>query len=401
VTMNRIKLPRKLNALKTPSRYKVFYGGRGSGKSWGVARFLIIQAWQQKRTILCTREYQKSIQDSVLRLLAEQINTMGLDDFFEVQRNAIHGRNGSYFIFEGLHHNVTKIKSMEGVDYAWVEEGEKVSNESWDVLIPTIRKPNSEIIITFNPDSPDDPTYQRFVKSPPENCITVKVNHSDNPWFPEVLREEMEYMKRVDYERYLHIWEGEPRTQTDAQVFKGKYSVEPFETPGNVNFYYGADFGFSTDPSTLIRCYIADRRLYIDQELWGLHIELDAMPKWYEQVPGSKDWPIEADSSRPDTISYIRRQGYKIRGVQKTKVEDGVEFLKSFERIVIHPRCKHTAEEFRMYSYHVDKLSNNITPKIEDKHNHLLDALRYSLVPVMRNQGAIKASDYNVASLGL
>ena len=380
-----LEIPDKIQEIYKPSRYKVFHGGRGSGKSWGVARWLIQIACLEGATILCTREYQKSISDSVLKLLDEQIKAMGLEDKFDVQRNVIYGPNGSQFIFEGLHHNVTKIKSMEGISYCWVEEGEKVSNESWDVLIPTIRKPGSEIIITFNPDSLDDPTYQRFVVNPPEDAIVVKVNHSDNPWFPDVLRKEMEYLHRVDYERYLHIWEGEPRTNTDAQIFKNKFIVEDFDTPPDVNFYYGADFGFSADPSTLIRCFIQDNRLYLDHEAWGLNIELDDLPRFYSQVPESDKWDIEADSSRPDTISYVRRKGYRIRGVQKTKVEDGIEFLKSFEKIVIHPRCEKAIEEFRHYSYVVDKLSGNITPKIEDKHNHVIDALRYSLVPIMRH----------------
>jgi phage terminase large subunit len=387
-------------AILNNSRYKVFYGGRGSGKSWGVARWLIFKAYTEKHTILCTREYQKSIQDSVLKLLSEQITVMKMTPFFDIQRNAIYGRNGSQIIFEGLHHNVTKIKSMEGVSLCWVEEGEKVSNESWDVLIPTIRKPNSEIIITFNPDSLDDPTYQRFVVNPPENSLVRKVNYQDNPWFPEVLRQEMEYLKRVDYERYLHIWEGEPRTNTDAQIFKGKFEVEDFDTPQDVTFYYGADFGFSSDPSTLVRCYIKDNRIYIDHEAWGLGVELDALPKFYEQVPESNAWWIEADSSRPDTISYVARRGYKIRGVQKTKVEDGIEFLKSYEKIIVHPRCKHTIEEFKHYSYAVDKLSGNITPRIEDKHNHVIDALRYSLVPVMRNRKSLSSTEYSASSLG-
>lgn len=381
-------------------RYKVFHGGRGSGKSWTVARFLILKASNEPCTILCTREYQKSISDSVLKLLSEQIEEMNLDSFFDVQRNVIYGRNGSQFIFEGLHHNVTKIKSMEGVKYCWVEEGEKVSNESWDVLIPTIRKTGSEIIITFNPDSLDDPTYTRFVLDPPDNSLVIKVNHSDNPWFPEVLKEEMEYIRRIDYERYLHIWEGEPRTNSDAQIFKGKYIIEDFDTPDDVNFYYGADFGFSADPSTLVRCFIKDNRLYIDYEAWGLHVEIDDLPGFYEKVPDCKKWWIEADSSRPDTISYIQRKGYKIRGVQKTKVEDGIEFIKSFEKIVIHTRCKYTAEEFKHYSYVVDKLSGNITPKIEDKNNHLIDSIRYSLIPVMRNIGSLKPTDSSLSVLG-
>jgi phage terminase large subunit len=210
----------------------------------------------------------------------------------------------------------------------------------------------------------------------------------------------MEYLKRVDYERYLHIWEGEPRTNSDAQIFKGKFFVEDFDTPDDVNFYYGADFGFSSDPSTLIRCFVRDNCLYIDHELWGLHIELDHLPKWYDQIPGSRDWWIEADSARPDTISLIRRSGYKIRGVEKTKVEDGISFLRSFERIVIKPECKYTVDEFRHYSYVVDKLSGNITPKIEDKHNHCIDALRYSLVPIMRRAGSMSVPDLPAELIG-
>ena len=316
------------------------------------------------------------------------IDTIGLDQHFSVTKSEIIcNHNNSRFIFKGLYRNISSIKSLEGADVAWVEEAQTVSQESLDYLIPTIRKPGSEIWFTFNPDTLEDPVYKNFVLTKRDDTIAKKINFQDNPNFPDVLRKEMEYLHRVDYERYLHIWEGEPRTNTDAQIFKGKYSVEDFDTPGNVNFYYGADFGFSADPSTLIRCFVADNRLYIDHEAWGLHIELDDLPRFYSSVPESEKWDIDADSSRPDTISYVRRKGYKIRGVVKTKVEDGIEFLRSFEKIIIHPRCKHTAEEFKHYSYVVDKLSGNITPKIEDKHNHCIDALRYSLIPIMRNRG--------------
>lgn len=389
-----VNFPPKFKSLFRPHRYKVYYGGRGSAKSWSVARFLILQSLRSPIRILCTREFQNSISASVLQLIASQIKLMKLDALFDVQKNTIKSITGSDFIFEGLRHNVTKIKSMEGIQYCWIEEGEKISAESLDVLIPTIRKPGSEIIITFNPDSLDDPVYQRYVVNPPDGCITQKVNYFDNKHFPDVLRREMEYMKRVDYQRYLHIWEGEARTHSDAQIFNGKFISDDFETPDDALFYYGADFGFSTDPSTLIRCYIRDNMLYIDHEWWGLHVEIDELPEAYKTVPDSQEWWIEADSSRPDTISYIKRKGYRIRGVEKTKVEDGIEFLKSFEKIVVHSRCKHTLEEFKNYSYIVDRLSGNITPKIEDKHNHCIDALRYALVPVMRSMGSMSLPDF-------
>jgi phage terminase large subunit len=382
-----IDLPRKMGPIFQPARYKVFYGGRGSSKSWSVARYLIIRAYQSRLTILCTREYQKSIQDSVIKLLSEQIEALGLSGFFEIQRNAIYGKNRSYFIFEGLHHNVTKIKSMEGVDIAWAEEAERISSESWDVLIPTIRKDGSEIIVTFNPDQETDPTYQRFVKSQPPDCISVQVNHTDNPYFPEVLRREMEWMRRTDHDRYLHIWEGHPRNISDAQVFKGKYRVEPFETPETVErFYFGADWGFSQDPTVLVRCWIRDSVLYIDQEAHGVGIEIVDTPALFDTVLGVRKWPIIADSARPETISHMSRQGFNIRGASKGKgsVEDGISFLRGFQTIMIHPRCKHTADEFRHYSYKVDKLTGDVLPLVEDSHNHIIDALRYALEPMMK-----------------
>ena len=399
----RLEFPDVMGGIIEPHRYKVFYGGRGSGKSWTVARYLIIRALQEKLTILCTREYQKSIQDSVLKLLAEQIEKLGLESFFEVQRSAIYGANGSYFIFEGLRHNITKIKSMEGVNYCWAEEAEKISSESWDVLIPTIRKPNSEILITFNPDSEDDPTYQRFIVSPPEDALVVKVNHSDNRWFPKELRKEMAWMKKTDHDRYLHIWEGNPRSQSDAQVFKGKWTVESFDTPEGARFFFGADWGFSQDPTTLVRAFIQDSTLYIDHEVYAVGIDIVDTPALFDLVPGARAWPIIADSARPETISHMSREGFNIRGVKKWKgsVEDGIMHLRSFERVVIHPRCKHTADEFRLYSYKVDRLTGDVLPILEDSHNHIIDALRYSLDGHIRKKSEQSAPGVSASNLGL
>ena len=199
------EFPEKLGFLFEPARYKVLYGGRGSGKSWGVARALISIALQKPIRVLCAREFQNSISDSVHALLADQIKGMGLEGFFTIQNTAIYGANGSEFLFAGLKHNITKIKSFEGVDICWVEEAQTTSKSSWDVLIPTVRKENSEIWITFNPELDTDETYKRFIVLPPSNAAVKKVNWSDNPWFPQVLRDEMEDLKARDMDAYLKI----------------------------------------------------------------------------------------------------------------------------------------------------------------------------------------------------
>lgn len=219
-----VDLPEKLAFLIEPHRYKVGYGGRGGAKSWNYARVLIAQAAHDPLLILCTREIQKSIEESVYRLLVDQINLMGLDNFFEVQKTKIIGQNGSEFVFAGLRHNTDSLKSFEGVDRVWVEEAQIVSKSSWDKLIPTIRKAGSEIWVSFNPDLEDDETYQRFILNPPTGAKVVKINWKDNPWFPEVLRQEMEDCKKRSHSDYLHIWEGHCKQAIEGAIFAGELS---------------------------------------------------------------------------------------------------------------------------------------------------------------------------------
>ena len=198
----KIQIARAFQGLLTPARYKAYYGGRGSAKSWTFGRVLSVRAAYEPIKVLCAREIQKSIDDSVHALLVSQIEALGLTDLFDITKNSIKGvLSGSSIIYGGLRHNAKEIKSKEGIDICWVEEAEGVSEESWKILIPTIRKPGSEIWLSFNPDDPNAPTYQRFVHNPPPSSIVRKVNYYDNPWFPEVLRQEMEYDKRVDYEK--------------------------------------------------------------------------------------------------------------------------------------------------------------------------------------------------------
>lgn len=378
--------------LYEPHRYKVFYGGRGSGKSWAVARALIAIADYGKARILCCREVQNSIRDSSYQTLKDMAERMGLANRFTFKdAEIVHNGTGSRFIFSGLLRNENSIRSKEGIDICWIEEASSVSQRSWDVLTPTIRKPGSELWLTFNPLTVDDPTNV-FLENPPPNALVRKVNYADNPYFPEVLREQMEWDKQNDFEKYLHVWEGYPLTISDAQVFKGRFVVEPI--PEDLwkkadRLFFGADFGFARDPSTLVRCFILDNRLYIDHEAYGVGVEIDELPQLYRSVPGADQWPIKGDSSRPETISYLRRHGYNIDGAEKwpDSIEEGINFIKSFDKVVIDPRCKHTADEFRLYSYKTDRLTDEVLPVVLDKNNHTIDALRYSLCDYIKARG--------------
>ncbi|CCM44479.1 Phage terminase large subunit [Cronobacter sakazakii 696] len=353
---------------------------------------MVIMAASKKLRILCTREVQNSIKDSVHKLLKDQIEMLGLNPWFRITNEMITSACGSEFLFKGLRFDPLGIKSTEGVDICWVEEAQSVSADSWDILIPTIRKEGSEIWVSFNPGEETDPTYQRFVVNPPDNCVTVEVNYYDNPYLPDTLRKEMEYCKRIDYEAYEHIWLGKPKSISEAVIFKRRYKVEAF--PDDLwqqadRLFFGADFGFANDPSTLIRMFMLENKLYIEYEAYGVGVELDEMPQFYDSIPEARRWPIKADNARPETISHIARKGFSIDAAAKWKgsVEDGIAYLKGFEEIIIHERCKHTADEFRLYSYKVDKKTNEILPVIVDAHNHCIDAIRYGL------DGYITSSD--------
>lgn len=220
--MSLLQITKKLAPLFQPKRYKVLFGGRGGGKSWAVAGVLLTVAANRRLRVLCAREIQKSMRDSVHRLLKDQVTRLGLESFYTVFDNEIRGKNGSLFVFSGLQaHTVDSIKSFEGVDIVWVEEAHSVSKRSWNVLIPTIRKPDSEIWLTLNPDMDTDETYQRFIATPSDDTFLCEVNWRDNPWFPDVLNEERLKAKRVmSKEDYEHIWEGKPRTVADGAIYQ-------------------------------------------------------------------------------------------------------------------------------------------------------------------------------------
>lgn len=388
-----LQIPEKLLFLLNEKwRYKVAFGGRGSGKSFGYADSCIVKSIQSKVRILCARQLQTSIKDSVHKLLSDRISALGLNQYFDITRESIRClKTGSEFIFKGIQNNVHEIKSMEGIDIAWLEEAQSVSQDSWDILIPTIRKEGSEIWVTFNPDREEDATYQMFVTNSRDNCKSVLVNYSDNPWFPQTLREEMEYCKSTDFGKYEHVWLGKTVISTEAQVFKDKFELKEFDTPEDSRFFYGVDWGFANDPTALVRCFIKDRCLYIDYESGGVGIDFDEIPALFEAVPDVHKWKLLADCARPETISYIQQKGFNIEACPKWKgsVEDGVQYIRGFERVYIHPRCKHTYDEFKFYSYKVDKNNGEVLPILLDKDNHYIDALRYALNPYIQTNVSI------------
>lgn len=316
MTQRPVDLPKAFQELLKPWRYKIYYGGRGAAKTWCFARALLYMAVPKKLRILCTREFQSSIADSVYRILVDQIAALELTPLFKVQKNSIVSATGSEFLFKGLRMNIQEIKSTEGVDICWVEEAQSVSNESWEVLIPTIRKEGSEIWASFNTGEETDPTYIRFVKNTPPNSIVKKVGYQDNNFFPKTLEDERVYLKKVDPEAYENVWEGMPRSISNACIFKGKFRIESFETPEDAHFYYGADWGFSVDPTALVRSFIRDRKLYIDQEAYGVGVDLDEIPALFDTVPEARKWPIRADNSRPETISYLKKKVLTSRALQ-------------------------------------------------------------------------------------
>jgi phage terminase large subunit len=384
------------------ARYKVLYGGRGAVKSWSFAEAAIRFADRGFERFLCTREYQNSIKDSVHRLLSDQIDRMGLNHRFHITDKSIrHRHTRSEFIFKGLHHNVDEVKSTEGITKCWVEEAHNTSEDSWQTLIPTIRAETddgrpSEIWVSFNVTDEEAPTYVRFVpeENRPPDSIVLKLNYDQNPFFPKVLRDEMEFLKRVDYEAYEHVWLGMPKKISDAVIFGKKYRVGSF--PDTLwkkaqRLMFGADFGFARDPSTLIRSFIIDNTLYIEHEAYGVGVELNEMKQFWGSVPESENWPIKCDNARPETISYMRRKGFSATAAEKWKgsVEDGIAHIKGFDEVVIHERCVHVAQEARLYSYKKDRVSGEVLPIIVDKHNHCWDAIRYGLDGYIQRRGDV------------
>ena len=385
----KVETPEWFEPFLAPARYKGAFGGRGSGKSHAFAAYVVIRCVSARTDVVCLREVQRSLKQSVKKLIENKIEALGLGAHFEIQHDRIKGRNGSLIIFEGLaNHTAETIKSLEGFDIAWFEEAQVASQRSLDLLRPTIRKPGSELLFSWNPRFDNDPVEVLLRGSnPPPDAVVLEVNFADNPWFPAVLREEMEYDKRRDPDKYSHIWLGEYVRNSEARVFRN-WTIEEFEAPPGAIHRLGADWGFASDPTVLVRCHIVGRKLYVDWEAYQVGCEIADTPSLFLSVPEAEKWPMVADSARPETISHMRKHGFpKIQAAVKgpKSVEEGVEWLKSFD-IIVHPRCRHTIDELTMYCYRTDPLTSQVLPILSDKDNHVIDALRYAC------EGARRAS---------
>lgn len=374
-------------------RYRGAYGGRGSGKSFNFAKMAAIYGANQPLRILCARDIQASIAESFYAELKNAIeSTPWLAPLYKITKDAITGYNGTKFFFRGLRHNMSSIKSIAQVDLCIVEEAEDVGEDSWVDLIPSIRHGSSEIWVIWNPKKRGSPTDQRFRQHTPPRSRIVELQYYDNPWFPGVLEETRIDDKAVlAYELYAHIWLGAYYEHTDAQIFAGRYDVEEF-TPqkGWSGPYCGMDFGFSQDPTAGVKLWVHDGTLYIEYDAGKVGLDLDDTTEYFRKmIPGYIDQVVNADCARPESISYLKKNGIgKIRGAEKWpgSVVEGIEFLKTFKRIVIHPRCKATKNEFELYSYKVDRLTKEVTDDIVDKYNHYIDAIRYALFKMIRQK---------------
>jgi phage terminase large subunit len=376
-------------------RYRCAYGGRGSGKSYSFALMAAVFGYRDSLRVLCTREFQASIRESFHAELRTAIEAHPwLAAHYEVGIEYIRGKNGTEFFFRGLRNSMNAIKSIAHVDLTIVEEAEDVPEQSWQALLPTVmRQPGSEVWAIWNPRSENSPVDKRFRKSPPTDAAICQVNWDDNPFFPQALDQlRRDEQSRLDPATYAHIWDGAYLANSNSQVFAGRYVIEPFEPGAAWNGpYQGGDFGFAQDPTAAVRVWVHDQSLWIEHEATKTGLELDHMASFIsDAIPGFAEYTTRWDSARPESISYLRRHGLpNTQGVDKWpgSVEDGVGFLRSFRRIVVHPRCKETAREMRLYSYKVDRLTGDIMPTIVDAHNHCIDAIRYAVTPMIKRKG--------------
>ena len=403
-------IPKLIPVFSQPKvMYRTAWGGRGSGKTRTFAVMAAIRGYMHAEqgvsgVILCCREFMNTLSDSSMEELKQAIKEAPfLNNYYEMGENYIRTKNRRVeFLFAGLRHNLDSIKSKARILLCWVDEAESVSQVAWDKLEPTIRGiDDAEIWVTWNPEkkgSPCDTKFRHEKIYDPDTGeligIGAEINWRDNPKFPKILdRQRRMALRNLTPEKYNWIWEGDYNVNSDSQVFANKYVVADFEP--NINWdgpYQGLDFGFANDPMAFVKCWIYDQTLYIEYDCSKVGLETDHTFGFINtRVPDINNVSTRADNSRPETISYLKRHGMPLcvaceKG--KGSVEDGIEFIKSFNKIVIHSRCTGTKEEFDKYSYKVDRLTGEVLPIIIDKWNHHIDALRYSLEPIMKSKGS-------------
>lgn len=398
------------------SIFKVLMSGRAGLKTWQIARALLLHGVYNPKRIFCGRETLVSIKQSVLHELEEQVNLLGLQDHYTIGKTEITGVNGTQFIFGGLRVSPEDLKSMGHIDFTWIEEASGVSQRSLDILLPTVlRNPGSEVWFSYNPENDDDPVHVRFAAdeatpgvSKDQDCILIVSGWQDALSFgvltPQMVTEkDKAYAK--DFDNAEHVWGGKTRKQNIAAIFANKCIVEEF-TPGVdwLGPFYGSDWGFSNDPAILRKHWVNASNLYIEEEAFGVGIDIPELPTLFTQVTGwwrfeydqqrkrflSTKIPlpnvvIRSDCSRPETISQMAKMQVPCVPAKKWPgcIEDGIAILRGFNNIIIHPRCKQAIHEAKHYRYKVDKITGHVTNIIVDADNHGWDATRYAMEDVI------------------
>lgn len=367
-----------------PYLYRGAYGGRGSGKTRGFALAAALRAWQLSESgvsgvVLCGREFMNSLEDSSMAEVKAAIKSIDwLNDQFDIGEKYIRTKNRRIeFVFAGLRHNLESLKSKSRILIAWIDEAEAVSEEAWRKLLPTVREEGAEVWITWNPEKDGSPTDIRFRKKRLESANIVELNYHDNPFFPATLQQRRkEDQELLDDGTYAWIWEGAYREESEAQIFAKCFEIAEFEPGEDWTMAQGIDWGFANDPTAATRSWVWDNKLFIEHEAVKVGLELDDTPSFIKnRIPDFEKWEARADNSRPESIRYVQRHGLpRVVACEKGKgsVEDGIAHIKSYQRVIIHPRCAETIREFRTYSYKVDRLSGAIKPEPMDANNHCI-----------------------------
>ncbi len=402
--MPKLNLPEAFVPLMDPCRYKILYGGRGSGKSWQVARVLLLQGTRDPLRILCGREIMRTLDDSVHRLLADQIEALGLGWFYTVQESSIKGKNGAEFLYCGLRAmDAAKIKSYEGVDICWVEEGQSVSKKSWSILIPTIRAERSEIWVTFNPELDSDDTYKRFVQRPPPGAFVRKVSYKDNPFFPAVLEEERKTLELQDAEEYRHVWEGECRTVIAGAIYGREMlqmiedrRIRPVPYDPQLPVHTVWDLGWN-DQTTIILCQRLHSELRVIEYLEASFV---TVAEWAAELMSRRyvwgfDWlPHDgANTSRQTGMSdeqILKKLNRKVKIIPRGDVEAGIRAARMmFPRVYIdEDKCERLIECLKKYRRGIPSTTNEPGAPVHDEYSHGADAWRglAAIVDQLKNE---------------
>ncbi len=391
------KFPRKMQFLFRPSRYKVARGGRGSGKSWGFARALLIIGASKCVRVLCTREVQKSIQQSVYQLLKDQIQELNLGHVYECLATEIRGKNGTQFFFAGLgDQTADSLKSFEGVDIVWVEEGQSVTKTSWNILIPTIRKDGSEIWLTYNPQLDSDETHQRFTVNPPPDCVNVELNYSDNPYFPAVLEAERKHAKQtMKVEEYDHIWEGKCKPAIEGAIYfdcmaAAEKRIGDVPHDGQIKTHAIWDLGFNDSMAIILAQRVASEVrvvAYIEGQqrtLSDYSAELKALRLDGQAINWGSCWlPHDGFAKRHQTgktdANVMTGLGWDVQRVPQTDVESGIKRAREiFPRVYFNKaRSLRLVECLKRYRRHVSNATGEPGRPVHDEFSHGADVFRY------------------------